>query len=139
LRAFRKVPQYWRCPARRWHCSGISNLGLVETAALHEILNGRDHKNFIVIEGLIHELQMFLHTLLKDIRGRQRAGTLLSINSGAVRLRTFFRLINTPQTPYGQAAQVIMLVNLHRGRIGLYVPLLTVCTLRKAFHNPPPV
>ena len=43
---------------------------------------------------------------------------LLALKSGAMRLRTFFRLINTPQTPYGQAAQVIMLVNLHRGRIG---------------------
>ena len=64
---------------------------------------------------------------------------LFSIYSGAMRLRTFFRLINTPQAPYGQAAQVIMLVNLHRGSVGSYVPLLTVCTLRKAFHNPPPL
>ena len=71
-------------------------LGLVETTALHEILNGRDHKSFIVIESPVHELQMFLHILLKDIRGRQRAGTLFYINSGAMRLRTFFRLINTP-------------------------------------------
>ena len=64
---------------------------------------------------------------------------VLALKSGAMRLRTFFRLINTPQTPYGQAAQVVMLVNLHRGRIGLYVPLLTVCTPRKAFHNPSPL
>jgi hypothetical protein len=112
--------------------------GLVETTALHEILNGRDHKSFIVIEGPIHELQMFLHTLLKNTRGRQRAGTLFYINSGAMRLRTFFRLINTPQTPYGQAAQGIMLVNFHRCRVGSYVPLLAVCTPRKAFHNSPP-
>jgi len=113
-------------------------LGLVETTALHEIVNGRDHKRFIVIEGPIHELHMFLHILLKNIRGRWRAGTLFSINGGAMRLRTFFCLINTPQTPYGQAAQGIMLVNLHRGRVGLYVPLLAVCTPRKAFHNSPP-
>ena len=45
-------------------------LGLVETTALHEILNGRDHKSFIVIEGPVHELHMFLHTLLKNFRGR---------------------------------------------------------------------
>jgi len=51
-------------------------LGLVETAARHEILNGRDHKRFIVIEGPVHELHMFLHILLKAIRGRQRAGIL---------------------------------------------------------------
>ena len=63
----------------------------------------------------------------------------LYIKSDAMRLRTFFRLINTPQTPYGQAAQVIRLVNLHRGRIGSYVPLLTVCTLCNAFHDPPPL
>jgi hypothetical protein len=52
-------------------------LGLVQTTALHEILNGRDHKRFLIIEGPVHELQMFLHKLLRNIRGRQRVRTLL--------------------------------------------------------------
>src|SRR5262249_54969668 len=89
-------------------------LGLVETTAPHEILNGRDYKSFIVIEGPVHELQMLLHILLKEVRGRQGVGVRFHISrgqywcrpshskSGAMRLRTFFRLINTPQTPYSQ-------------------------------------
>ena len=44
-------------------------LGLVETTTLHEILNGRNHKSFLVIESPVHELQMFLHKLLKNFRG----------------------------------------------------------------------
>jgi hypothetical protein len=114
-------------------------VGLVETTALHKIVNGRDYKRFLVIEGPVHELQMFLHQLLRNVRGRERAGRLLETKSSAMRLRTFFCLINTPQTPYSQAAQGTMLINLHRGRIGLYVPLLAVGTPRKAFHSALPL
>jgi hypothetical protein len=32
-----------------------------------------------------------------------------------------------------------MLVDFHRGCIGLHVPLLAVRTPRKAFHNPSPL
>jgi hypothetical protein len=31
-------------------------LGLVETAALDELLNARDQESFVVIEGPVHEL-----------------------------------------------------------------------------------
>jgi hypothetical protein len=30
--------------------------GLVETAALDELLNDRDQENFVVVEGPVHEL-----------------------------------------------------------------------------------
>jgi hypothetical protein len=44
-------------------------LGLVETTTLHKILNGGDYNNFFVIEGSVHELQMFMHKLLQNFRG----------------------------------------------------------------------
>ena len=99
--------------------------GPIETAALYEILNARDQESVIVIEGPVHELHMFLHKLLKGFRRGQRTRTLFSVDHvphwghllcsqrGIMQLRTPFSLSNTPQTPYGQTAETIMLVNFY--------------------------
>ncbi len=68
-------------PCETCELFGHFQVSLIETTALHEILNDGYQNGFIVIQGTVHELQVLLHELLKGCRGRHMTGSLSSIDS----------------------------------------------------------